>query len=95
MHFTYSNLTFIFDRIIAYCKSKTCPGKDDVSKDERSWNDDTAPDTMAAKRSLPLLHALILDFASVNRLDSSRLQAIFEAQNVLNCYSNHHVEFTL
>ena len=67
--------------------------KDDVSKDERSWNDDTVPDTMAAKRSLPLLHALILDFASVNRLNSSELQAIFEAQNVLNCCSNHHVEF--
>ncbi|EIE87596.1 hypothetical protein RO3G_12307 [Rhizopus delemar RA 99-880] len=88
-----SNVVILILEIITYCKSKTCPGKDGISKDERPWNDDTVPDAMAAKRSLPLLHVLILVFASVNRLDSSGLYAIFEAQNVLSCYSTHHVEF--
>ncbi|RCH86655.1 hypothetical protein CU098_000663, partial [Rhizopus stolonifer] len=90
--FTYPNSSYISDKIITYCKSKTRPGKI-MTKGERSWNDDATPQVMEAKRNLPLLHALIIDFASVNRLDSSGLQAIVDAQNTLNRYSNHHVEF--
>ncbi|KAI7902744.1 sulfate transporter family-domain-containing protein [Cokeromyces recurvatus] len=90
---TYPNSGYISDKIINYCKSRTRSGGKTLDKGERPWNDDSTPDIIAARESLPILHALILDFASVNRLDSSGLQAIVDAQNALNRYSGHHVEF--
>ncbi|CAO0791450.1 unnamed protein product [Mucor circinelloides] len=91
--FTYPNSSFISDKIITYCKKRTRAGGKVLSKGDRQWNDDATPAVIAARESLPRLHALILDFASVNRLDSSGLQAIVDAQNALNRYSGHHVEF--
>ncbi|RCH84894.1 hypothetical protein CU098_006799 [Rhizopus stolonifer] len=91
--FTYPNSSYVSDKIIQYCKSRTRSSNVALSKGDRSWNDDTTPDIVAARENLPRLHALILDFASVNRLDSSGLQAIVDAQNTLNRYSGHHVEF--
>lgn len=91
--FTYPNSSYISDKIITYCKSRTRSGTKILSKGDRQWNDDSTPTTVAARANLPRLHALILDFASVNRLDSSGLQAIVDAQNALNRYSGHHVEF--
>ncbi|GAA5814566.1 hypothetical protein MFLAVUS_008065 [Mucor flavus] len=91
--FTYPNSSFISDKIISYCKNRTRSGGKILSKGDRGWNDDSTPATIAARYNLPRLHALILDFASVNRLDSSGLQAIVDAQNTLNRYSGHHVEF--
>ncbi|KAG2210904.1 hypothetical protein INT47_000058 [Mucor saturninus] len=91
--FTYPNSSFISDKIITYCKARTRSGGKVLSKGDRQWNDDSTPATLAARYNLPRLHALILDFASVNRLDSSGLQAIVDAQNTLNRYSGHHVEF--
>lgn len=91
--FTYPNSSFISDKIITYCKSRTRSSGKVVSKGDRPWNDDSTPATLAARFNLPRLHALILDFASVNRLDSSGLQAIVDAQNTLNRYSGQHVEF--
>lgn len=91
--FTYPNSSFISDKIITYCKTRTRSGGKILSKGDRQWNDDSTPATLAARFNLPRLHALILDFASVNRLDSSGLQAIVDAQNTLNRYSGQHVEF--
>ncbi|KAI8076557.1 sulfate transporter family-domain-containing protein [Gilbertella persicaria] len=91
--FTYPNSGYIADRIIAYCKEHTRRQATYVSKGDRAWNDDANPTKEAQRASLPHLHALILDFGSVNRLDSSGLQAIVDAQNALNRYAGHHVEF--
>ncbi|KAK4515670.1 3',5'-cyclic-nucleotide phosphodiesterase (PDEase) (3':5'-CNP) [Mucor velutinosus] len=91
--FTYPNSSYISDKIITYCKKRTRSGGKVLSKGDRQWNDDATPAVIAARESLPRLHALILDFASVNRLDSSGLQAIVDAQNALNRYSGQHVEF--
>lgn len=91
--FTYPNSSYISDKILTYCKQHTRSGGKVLSKGERQWNDNATPATIAARANLPLLHALIIDFASVNRLDSSGLQAIIDAQNALNRYSGHHVEF--
>jgi sodium-independent sulfate anion transporter 11 len=91
--FTYPNSSFISDKIITYCKKRTRSNGKFLTKGERQWNDDATPALIAARENLPRLHALILDFASVNRLDSSGLQAIVDAQNTLNRYSGHHVEF--
>lgn len=91
--FTYPNSGFISDRIIAYCKEHTRRHQQFVSKGDRAWNDDANPIRDAERASLPRLHALIIDFASVNRLDSSGLQAIADAQNALNRYAGQHVEF--
>ncbi|KAI8643250.1 sulfate transporter family-domain-containing protein [Parasitella parasitica] len=91
--FTYPNSGFISDRIIAHCKKHTRRHQQFVSKGDRAWNDDANPIRDAERASLPRLHALIIDFASVNRLDSSGLQAIVDAQNALNRYAGQHVEF--
>ncbi|KAI8060685.1 sulfate transporter family-domain-containing protein [Gongronella butleri] len=91
--FTYPNSGYVVDRIVGYCKDQTRRGGATPKKSERAWNDaaDAAEDEARAK--LPLLHALILDFASVNRLDSTGLQAVVDAQTALNRYAGHHVEF--
>ncbi|KAG0942925.1 hypothetical protein G6F57_004187 [Rhizopus arrhizus] len=91
--FTYPNSSYISEKIIAYCKQQTRRNAPLLSKGERAWNDDSNPTRDAARAQLPLLHALILDFASVNRLDSSGLQAIVDTQNALNRYAGHPVEF--
>ncbi|KAI8369704.1 sulfate transporter family-domain-containing protein [Blakeslea trispora] len=91
--FTYPNSGFISDRIISYCKERTRRQQTNLSKGDRSWNDDSDAVKEAQRANLPRLHALIIDFASVNRLDSSGLQAIVDAQNALNRYAGHHVEF--
>jgi sodium-independent sulfate anion transporter 11 len=91
--FTYPNSGFISDKIIFYCKENTRRFQSFVSKGDRAWNDDVDPVRDAARASLPRLHAVIIDFASVNRLDSSGLQAIIDAQNALNRYAGQHVEF--
>ncbi|KAG0186542.1 hypothetical protein DFQ28_007641 [Apophysomyces sp. BC1034] len=90
---TYPNSSFIADKIITYCKQRTRRFAQNVSKGDRPWNDDATPASDAAREQLPRLHAVILDFVSVNRLDSSGLQAIVDAQSTLNRYSGHHVEF--
>ncbi|KAI8372762.1 sulfate transporter family-domain-containing protein [Radiomyces spectabilis] len=91
--FTYPNSSYISDKIISYCKENTRRFAQRISKGDRAWNDDANPIKEAAREKLPRLHAVIFDFASVNRLDSSGLQAIVDAQNALNRYSGQHVEF--
>ncbi|KAG0738826.1 hypothetical protein G6F29_009752 [Rhizopus arrhizus] len=91
--FTYPNSAFISDKILSYCKQHTRRHATLLTKGERAWNDDADPTRDAARAQLPRLHALILDFSTVNRLDSSGLQAIVDAQNALNRYAGHHVEF--
>ncbi|KAI8139144.1 sulfate transporter family-domain-containing protein [Fennellomyces sp. T-0311] len=90
---TYPNSGFIADRLIAYCKEHTRRGGKILSKGERAWNDDSNSKIEAERASLPKMHALLLDFSAVNRLDSSGLQAIVDVQNTLNRYAGHHVEF--
>ncbi|CAO3692550.1 hypothetical protein G6F70_004352 [Rhizopus microsporus] len=90
---TYPNSAYISDKIIAYCKEHTRRHSQSISKGDRAWNDDSNPARDAARAQLPRLHALIIDCSSVNRLDSSGLQAIVDAQNALNRYAGHHVEF--
>ncbi|KAG0172115.1 hypothetical protein DFQ28_011496 [Apophysomyces sp. BC1034] len=90
---TYPNSSFVADKIIAYCKNRTRRATQYIRKGDRAWNDDADPVKDAEKALLPQLHALILDFASVNQLDSSGLQAIVDAQNTLNRYTGRHVEF--
>ncbi|KAI8060700.1 sulfate transporter family-domain-containing protein [Gongronella butleri] len=91
--FTYPNSGYVVDRIVAYCKDQTRRGGAIPKKSERQWNDASNAADDAARSKLPLLHALILDFASVNRLDSSGLQAVVDAQTALNRFAGHHVEF--
>ncbi|CAO3637843.1 unnamed protein product [Cunninghamella echinulata] len=91
--FTYPNSSFIADRIIGYCKEQTRRNGPILTKGDRAWNDDANAATDALRARLPILHAVIIDFASVNRLDSSGLQAIVDAQATLNRYAGRHVEF--
>ncbi|KAI9273093.1 sulfate transporter family-domain-containing protein [Phascolomyces articulosus] len=99
--FTYPNSSYISEKIISYCKSRSQRSGPKLKKRDRSWNDNAPDDddnkerqkNSQQKQKLPRLHALIIDFSSVNRLDSSGLQALVDAQNTLNRYSGHHVEF--
>lgn len=90
---TYPNSGFLADRIIRHCKEHTRRAGRIPTKAERAWNDDASPQRDAERASLPRLHAIILDFSGVNRLDSSGLQAIVDVQNTLNRYADQHVEF--
>lgn len=90
---TYPNSGFLADRIIRHCKERTRRAGRIPTKAERAWNDDASPQRDAERASLPRLHAIILDFSGVNRLDSSGLQAIVDVQNTLNRYADQHVEF--
>ncbi|KAI8139405.1 sulfate transporter family-domain-containing protein [Fennellomyces sp. T-0311] len=90
--FTYPNSSYISEKIISYCKKRTQRSGPKLTKQQRSWND-TSDHAEAEGQEKPRLHALIIDFSSVNRLDSSGLQALVDAQNTMNRYSGHHVEF--
>lgn len=90
--FTYPNSSYIADKIIEYGKEHTRRHQTNISKGDRAWNDDANPARDAERARLPRLHALIFDFSTVNRLDSSGLQAIVDASNTLNRYAGHHVE---
>ncbi|ORX53071.1 sulfate permease [Hesseltinella vesiculosa] len=91
--FTYPNSSYVVDRIVEYCKDQTRRGGPVPKKSERAWNDASTAASDADRQKLPILHALILDFASVNRLDSSGLQAVVDAQTALNRHAGQHVEF--
>lgn len=89
----YPNSSYIAEYLITYCKSRTRRMARVMNKGDRAWNDDATPETEQARLQLPRLHALILDFSAVNRLDSTGLQGIVDAQNALNRYADKHVEF--
>ncbi|KAI8992281.1 sulfate transporter family-domain-containing protein [Pilobolus umbonatus] len=91
--FTYPNSSFISDKIINYCKTNSRKGAAVLKKGDMNWNEDASPALISARAKLPLLHAVILDFASVNQMDSSGLQAIVDIQVALNRYSGRPVEF--
>ncbi|ORZ01515.1 sulfate transporter family-domain-containing protein [Syncephalastrum racemosum] len=91
--FCYPNSSYIAEYLINYCKSRTRRMARVMDKGDRAWNDDATPETEQARLQLPRLHALILDFSAVNRLDSTGLQGVVDAQNALNRYADQHVEF--
>ncbi|KAL0084722.1 sulfate transporter family-domain-containing protein [Phycomyces blakesleeanus] len=93
---TYLNSSYVVDRVVDYCKEHTRRRDyNDESSAGRAWNDsDTGTSDLDLSLSFrPRLHALILDFGSVNHLDSSGLQALVDIQTTLNRYSGHTIEF--
>ncbi|KAI8889585.1 sulfate permease [Backusella circina FSU 941] len=91
--FTYPNSGYISEKMIAFGKARSRRFKTFTSKGDRSWNDDSNSETDTIRHQLPLLHSMIIDFSSVNRLDSSGLQGILDAQSALTKYAGRHVEF--
>ncbi|KAI9031586.1 sulfate transporter family-domain-containing protein [Phycomyces nitens] len=87
---TYLNSSYVVDKLVDYCKEHTRRNDDEPSAG-RAWNDSETSDRNTSFQ--PRLHALILDFGSVNHLDSSGLQALVDIQTTLNRYSGHTVEF--
>ncbi|ORY45708.1 sulfate permease [Rhizoclosmatium globosum] len=91
---TYPNSSFFIDKLketvidnFRYTSTRNVP------KGERSWSDDTEQPERKGLTALPPLRAVILDFAAVNNLDYTGLQALLDIRDDLVRYAGRNVPF--
>ncbi|ORX50911.1 hypothetical protein DM01DRAFT_1384645 [Hesseltinella vesiculosa] len=102
----YPNGEYVAETILANIKTRTNDGSsivapiaDDLSlkkkKETMPWNKACQKDLHHhhQRLHLPILKALVLDFASVNRLDSTALQCLENLKNNVEAYAGQSVEW--
>ncbi|CAO3639599.1 unnamed protein product [Cunninghamella blakesleeana] len=93
----YPNVEYISDQILTTIKSRTRCG--DVSNmiQQLPWNqvisDSDNNNITEAQMQLPVLKALVLDFAAVRRLDSTALHALVNLRTSINRYAGTSVDW--
>ncbi|KAJ9066149.1 hypothetical protein DSO57_1012340 [Entomophthora muscae] len=97
----FPNIDFVRDSLIDACVEITRSGAAPVAAKDRLWADDLTlrGEKLRLRRSrltkkpavdassLPLLHGVVFDFGSVNLIDSSGLQGLFDLRDTLLRYS--------
>ncbi|KAI7847778.1 sulfate transporter family-domain-containing protein [Circinella umbellata] len=86
----YPNSNYVTESIIATAKKRTRQGETEENKKELLW---TQSLDASKNNHLPLLEAVVLDFSSVSRIDSTALQMLSSAREQLDRYSSHAVEW--
>ncbi|KAJ3064580.1 hypothetical protein HDU98_012026 [Podochytrium sp. JEL0797] len=94
---TYPNSNFFIDQlkqtVLHSYKYSSPPRK----QTDRIWSDDTQERALAREslglESLPVLRAVVLDFAAVNNVDYTGLQALLDVRDDLNRYTGRPVPF--
>ncbi|ORX88713.1 sulfate permease [Basidiobolus meristosporus CBS 931.73] len=90
---TYPNASYVSDRIVEFVKDNSKRGKPlPKSFGDRPWND-VSGSTSQATENLPICRALVLDFASVNQVDTTGVQALLDARTTIDRYSDRKVEW--
>jgi sodium-independent sulfate anion transporter 11 len=90
--YTYPNAAYLTDRIIEAGKAVTRRGSAaPLTKGERNWNDSGVADL--GKERLPLLRAMVLDFACVSNFDSTALSGLSMARASLDRYAGRPVQW--
>ncbi|KAI8140113.1 sulfate transporter family-domain-containing protein [Fennellomyces sp. T-0311] len=99
---TYPNAGFISDKIMHYVQDNFTSGRPPpTTRGERAWNDrrplvkkeDLEAVMAAQEASGRQLRAIVLDFAAVNHLDSTGVQALLDLRLAINRYVGRDVEW--
>lgn len=91
---TYPNSSFVADRIIEQVRERTRRGKPAAAnKGDRPWNDTSNPKDDELSLSKPRLAAVVIDFATVNNIDSTGIQTLLDVQGALNKYADRNVQW--
>ncbi|KAL0947155.1 hypothetical protein HGRIS_013282 [Hohenbuehelia grisea] len=98
--YLYPNSSQLDSTLVDYVKENTRRGKDmsNVPLSQRPWNDPGpsrhgAEVDAAANEKLPTLHAVVMDFSSVSQMDTTAVQSLIDARNVIERWADHPVEF--
>ncbi|KAF8991829.1 sulfate permease [Cyathus striatus] len=97
--YLYPNSSLVNSALVDYVKENTRRGKDfsNVKLADRAWNDPGprrgSADETERNEKLPLLHAIVLDFASVSHIDTTSVQALIDARTEIEKWVDHPVEF--
>ncbi|KAF8061495.1 sulfate permease [Lyophyllum atratum] len=98
--YLYPNSSLVNDALVDYVKENMRRGKDmsNVKPSDRSWND-PGPGRNAgeaehlANETLPVLHAIVLDFSMVSHIDTTAVQALIDTRTEVEKWADHPVEF--
>ncbi|KAH8554789.1 sulfate transporter family-domain-containing protein [Umbelopsis sp. PMI_123] len=91
---TYPNSSFVADRIIEQVRERTRRGKPlATNKGDRPWNDNSSPKDFELNASKSRLAAVVIDFATVNNVDSTGIQTLLDVQSALNKYADRNVQW--
>lgn len=91
----YPNAEHVAEAIVHIVKAKTrCGNTTDLNKSdsEKPWNYSAASRDFDSMQ-LPVLEAIILDFGTVSRVDSTALQNLITTRGTLDRYAGHPVEW--
>ncbi|KAF8921513.1 sulfate permease [Mucidula mucida] len=97
--YIYPNCSHLNSILVDYVKENTRRGKDmsSVKLSDRPWNDPGPKrgeiDLQALNNSLPLMHAVVLDFSSISQIDTTAIQSLIDARNAIERWADRPVEF--
>ncbi|KAF9066889.1 sulfate transporter family-domain-containing protein [Rhodocollybia butyracea] len=98
--YLYPNSSIVNSVLVDYVKANMRRGKDmsAVKLRDRPWNDPgprrgEVDNEREMNNSLPILHAIVLDFSTVSHLDTTATQALIDTRNELERWADHPVEF--
>lgn len=92
----YPNAEHISEAIVHLAKQKTrCGNISDMNKSdsEKTWSHSSNSSDSFASSQLPVLEAIVLDFGSVCRVDSTALQNLITVRETLDRYAGCSVEW--
>ncbi|KAI8967034.1 sulfate transporter family-domain-containing protein [Mycotypha africana] len=93
----YPNAEYISGAIVNAVKLKTRGGvslNEDEKDSQRNWNDPRESlESISNKLQLPILQAIIIDFAAVSRVDATAVKALTITKDTLDRYAGHAVEW--
>ncbi|TFK26439.1 high affinity sulfate permease [Coprinopsis marcescibilis] len=97
--FLYPNCSLVNSALVDEIKSKYQRGQDmtHIKPSERPWNDygkrRSGVEDQALNLQKPIIHAIVLDFASVSHIDTTSVQALIDARREIEKWADHPVEF--
>ncbi|KIY67713.1 sulfate permease [Cylindrobasidium torrendii FP15055 ss-10] len=97
--YLYPNCSHLNSTLVDYVKENTRRGKDisTVKLADRQWNDPGPRrgqhDLAALNQSLPILHAVVMDFSSISQIDTTAIQSLIDARNEIERWTDGPVEF--
>ncbi|KAJ6623405.1 sulfate permease [Mycena sp. CBHHK59/15] len=96
----FPNAALLNSELVSHVKKHMRRGKDmsNVPMSERPWND-PGPSRFGAdadqvqNEKLPVLHAIVIDLASISHIDITAVQALIDTRNEVERWADHPVEF--
>ncbi|KAI0303406.1 sulfate permease [Multifurca ochricompacta] len=97
--FLYPNCSIFNSEVVDHVKANTRRGKDLrlIPLSDRPWNDPGSRHGSTAEWeenvARPVLRAIVLDFSTVSQVDTTSVQALIDARDEIERWTNHSVEF--